>query len=54
MLESGGERPILSINRDFSAPVLVDVEREAGELERLAASDPTADPAITTGEARRR
>jgi len=34
------ERPILSINRDFSAPVLLDVERKAGELERLAASDP--------------
>jgi aminopeptidase N len=34
------EPPILSINRDFSAPVLMDVERRAGELERLAASDP--------------
>jgi len=34
------ERPILSINRDFSAPVLLDIERKAGELERLAASDP--------------
>jgi len=34
------EAPILSINRDFSAPALIDVERKAGELERLAASDP--------------
>ena len=34
------EPPILSINRDFSAPVLIEVDRKAGELERLAASDP--------------
>jgi aminopeptidase N len=34
------EPPILSINRDFSAPVLLQVERSPGELERLAASDP--------------
>ena len=34
------EPPILSINRDFSAPVLLDIERKTGELERLAASDP--------------
>jgi aminopeptidase N len=34
------ERPLLSINRDFSAPVLLDVERRAGELERLAEIDP--------------
>jgi aminopeptidase N len=34
------EAPILSINRDFSAPVLIDVARKAGELERLAAFDP--------------
>ena len=27
------EPPILSINRDFSAPVLIDVERKAGELD---------------------
>jgi aminopeptidase N len=33
------ERPLLSINRGFSAPVRVDVAREAGELEALAASD---------------
>ena len=38
--EGVSERPILSINRDFSAPALIDVERKAGELERLAASDP--------------
>jgi aminopeptidase N len=38
--EGVAERPILSINRDFSAPVLLEVERKAGELERLAASDP--------------
>jgi aminopeptidase N len=34
------EPPILSINRDFSAPVLLDIDRGDGELERLAASDP--------------
>jgi len=34
------ERPLLSINRDFSAPVILDVERRAGELERLAEVDP--------------
>jgi len=34
------ERPLLSINRDFSAPVLIDVERRTGELERLAEVDP--------------
>jgi aminopeptidase N len=33
------ERPLLSINRGFSAPVRVAVEREAGDLEALAASD---------------
>ena len=33
------EPPLLSINRDFSAPVIIDVERAAGELERLAESD---------------
>ena len=38
------EPPLLSINRDFSAPVLIDVERRPGELERLAEvdSDPFA------------
>ncbi|MEO5971748.1 MAG: DUF3458 domain-containing protein, partial [Sphingomicrobium sp.] len=34
------ESPLLSINREFSAPVILDVERRAGELERLAAVDP--------------
>jgi aminopeptidase N len=34
-----GERPLLSINRGFSAPVRVEVERRAGELEALAATD---------------
>jgi aminopeptidase N len=34
-----GEPVLLSINRGFSAPVVMDVERAAGELEKLAASD---------------
>ena len=34
------EPPLLSINRDFSAPILLDVERRPGELERLAEVDP--------------
>ena len=34
-----GEAPLLSINRGFSAPVIVEAERRAGELERLAAAD---------------
>jgi aminopeptidase N len=33
------EPPLLSINRDFSAPALIEVERQAGELERLAEVD---------------
>jgi len=33
------ESALLSINRGFSAPVVMDVERGAGELEKLAASD---------------
>jgi aminopeptidase N len=33
------ETPLLSINRDFSAPVIVDAKRRPGELEKLAASD---------------
>jgi aminopeptidase N len=33
------EAPLLSINRGFSAPVVVDAERRPGELERLAGSD---------------
>ena len=38
------ELPLLSINRDFSAPILIDVARQSGELERLAEvdSDPFA------------
>ncbi|MDQ3245712.1 MAG: aminopeptidase N [Pseudomonadota bacterium] len=39
VFEEIGERPLLSINRNFSAPVIVDVERAAGELEMLAQSD---------------
>lgn len=34
------ESPILSINRDFSAPILLDADRREGELERLAEIDP--------------
>jgi aminopeptidase N len=34
------EPPLLSINRDFSAPVLLEAERQPGELERLAEVDP--------------
>jgi aminopeptidase N len=33
------ETPLLSINRNFSAPVIVTAERRAGELERLAQAD---------------
>ncbi len=33
------EPTLLSINRGFSAPVVMDVERAPGELEKLAASD---------------
>jgi aminopeptidase N len=33
------ERPLLSINRGFSAPVIMRVDRAAGELERLAQTD---------------
>jgi aminopeptidase N len=34
------ETPSLSINRDFSVPAVIEVERRPGELERLAACDP--------------
>ncbi len=34
-----GEPALLSINRGFSAPVKMDVERQPGDLEKLAASD---------------
>ncbi|HEX2802384.1 MAG TPA: aminopeptidase N, partial [Sphingomicrobium sp.] len=37
--EGIGEAALLSINRDFSAPIVIDVERKEGELEKLAASD---------------
>jgi aminopeptidase N len=33
------ERPLLSINRNFSAPIIVDAERETHDLERLAQAD---------------
>jgi aminopeptidase N len=36
------EPPLLSINRGFSAPVIVSVERRGGELERLAQTDSDA------------
>ena len=37
--EGVGETPLLSINRDFSCPAVIEVERKAGELERLAEVD---------------
>jgi aminopeptidase N len=37
--ENVAEPPLLSINRNFSAPVVVTTERKAGELERLAQAD---------------
>ena len=33
------EPPLLSINRDFSAPVMIEAERQPHELERLAQAD---------------
>jgi aminopeptidase N len=33
------ETPLLSINRGFSAPIIVEAQRAPGELERLAGSD---------------
>ena len=33
------EPPLLSINRGFSAPIVMQVERKSGELERLAQTD---------------
>ena len=33
------EPPLLSINRDFSTPILLDAQRQPGELERLAEVD---------------
>ena len=37
--ENVTETPLLSINRNFSAPVMIDVQRAEGELERLAQTD---------------
>ena len=37
--EGVDETPLLSINRGFSAPVILTVDRRAGELERLAQCD---------------
>ena len=37
--ENIAEPPLLSINRHFSAPIVVEAERREGELERLAQSD---------------
>jgi aminopeptidase N len=37
--ENVGETPLLSINRNFSAPVMVTAERRPSELERLAQAD---------------
>jgi aminopeptidase N len=37
--ENVTEPPLLSINRDFSAPILLQAERAPGELESLAQSD---------------
>ncbi|HET7575106.1 MAG TPA: aminopeptidase N [Sphingomicrobium sp.] len=33
------ERPLLSINRNFSAPIIIDAERGTDDLERLAQTD---------------
>ncbi|HWH22591.1 MAG TPA: aminopeptidase N [Allosphingosinicella sp.] len=38
-LEDIGERPVLSINRDFSAPVIVETDRSAADLAFLSAKD---------------
>jgi len=40
--ENVTEPPLLSINRDFSAPVVLTADRKLGELERLAQSDTDA------------
>jgi aminopeptidase N len=37
--EGVSEPPLLSINRGFSAPIVVEAQRRPGELERLAQSD---------------
>jgi aminopeptidase N len=40
LFDNVDEPPLLSINRDFSAPVIIDAARRPGELERLAECDP--------------
>jgi aminopeptidase N len=40
LFDNVGEPPLLSINRNFSAPVIIDAARRPGELERLAECDP--------------
>jgi aminopeptidase N len=40
LFEGVDEPPLLSINRHFSAPVIIDAVRRPGELERLAECDP--------------
>ncbi|QNN64673.1 aminopeptidase N [Sphingomonas rhizophila] len=42
VFENVDEAPLLSINRGFSTPAVIDVARKSGELERLAQTD--ADP----------
>jgi aminopeptidase N len=39
VFEGIGERPVLSINRDFSAPVIVDANRSRADLALLSARD---------------
>jgi len=39
LFEGVSEAPLLSINRGFSAPVSIEINRKPGELERLAATD---------------
>ncbi|MGE3746885.1 MAG: aminopeptidase N, partial [Sphingomonadaceae bacterium] len=39
LFEGVNERPILSINRDFSAPVVIEAERSAADLAFLSARD---------------
>ena len=39
LLESAAARPVLSINRDFSAPIIVETDRDAADLAFLSAHD---------------
>ncbi|MGE5722482.1 MAG: aminopeptidase N, partial [Sphingomonadales bacterium] len=39
VVEGIGERPVLSINRDFSAPVIIEADRSADDLSFLSAGD---------------